>query len=185
MTEQQLRLDLPEPAPAWLEDLLLTFDAPDLGDLPQSLPDDPDMPRHHKYLAITQPTPPTTSRPEGQENDLASLSTPAKIARATLIAEAVSAGLTHKQIGEQLGLSGPRITQVITREIPILRHHPEAPASLRDFRPHPRALIQYRNTLWTMRHELAGIQGEIRKELQTIDEELQAYQIDQLLGLRP
>lgn len=97
--------------------------------------------------------------------------------QAERVRELLTEGLTRKQIAERLGVSAPRVTQIITSTpalIPYQRRPDQPSARLRS----------YRNDLIRLRHAALDVSRSIRRELKALDEELQAYELDKLLGLR-
>ena len=111
--------------------------------------------------------------------------TPTTLARATLIAEGLTEGLTHRQIAACLGISGPRVSRIVVRDLPVLRHHPDAPPALRHYHPRARHLAIERARLDSLRAEVNALLTAIRTQLRDLDEELEAARTDELLGLRP
>lgn len=102
--------------------------------------------------------------------------TPHLIAQASRVAELLDAGKTHRQIGELLGVSAPRIAE-IKRLLPKLEPYIGHPAPLDRLRSH-------REQLWHLRHQTLQLAATIRRDLRELDEELEAARLDRLLGLR-
>jgi hypothetical protein len=102
--------------------------------------------------------------------------TPHLIAQASRIAELLDRGYTQNQMGELLGVSGPRIAE-IKRVLPRLRPYlgnPEPTERLRS----------QRDQLWALRREALTLAATIRRDLRELDEELQSARIDGILGHR-
>lgn len=93
------------------------------------------------------------------------------------IAELLDQGLSRRQIGAQLGVSGPRVTQIIGNNPQLLRHH-RRPGQV------AARLHAYRQDLVRLRHATNDLAKLIRRDLRELDEELEAYAVDHLLGLR-
>lgn len=102
--------------------------------------------------------------------------TPHLIAQAGRVAKLLDTGQTHKQIGEQLGVSAVRITQ-IRQMLPDLEPYLGTPAPLDRLRNH-------REQLWHLRRQALQLAATIRRDLRELDEELEAARLDRLLGLR-
>jgi hypothetical protein len=99
------------------------------------------------------------------------------IAQASRIAEMLAEGLTQAQMGQTLGVSGPRIAE-IKRLLPQLTPylgHPQPTERLRS----------QREQLWALRRQALELAATIRRDLRELDQELEAAQLDRLLGLRP
>ena len=98
------------------------------------------------------------------------------IDQARRVWELLDAGYSNKAIAEQLGVSGPRISQ-IRRQLPVLAPYLG--------RPRPLARLgSHRGQLWELRRQTLALAATIRRDLRDLDEELQAAYIDQHLGLR-
>jgi hypothetical protein len=102
--------------------------------------------------------------------------TPHLIAQAGRIAELLDQGYTHRQIGDQLGVSSVRVSQV-KQLLPSLAAYLGQPAPLERLRSH-------REQLWRLRRETLELAATIRRDLRELDEEVQAAEVDRLLGLR-
>lgn len=102
--------------------------------------------------------------------------TPHLIAQASRVAEMLDEGLTQAQMGEVLGVSGPRIAEV-KRLLPLLSPYLGNPA------PTDRLRSQ-REQLWSLRRQALELAHTIRRDLRELDQELEAAQLDRLLGLR-
>lgn len=102
--------------------------------------------------------------------------TPHLIAQAGRVAELLDAGYTHRQIGEKLGVSAVRITQ-IRGMLPRLGPYLGSPEPLERLRSH-------REQLWMLRRRVLELAHTVRRDLSELDEELQAAEVDQLVGLR-
>jgi hypothetical protein len=102
--------------------------------------------------------------------------TPHLIQQASRVAEMLDAGLTHRQIGERLGVSAVRVTQIRQR-LPELEAYLGQPGPLDRLRSH-------REQLWTLRRQVLDLAGTIRRDLRELDEELDSARVDTLLGLR-
>lgn len=102
--------------------------------------------------------------------------TPRFIRQAQVVAALIAEGVPHRQIAKHLGVSGPRISQ-IKRDIPNLQDYLGVPTPSERLKTH-------RAQLATLRHEALHLTLAIRRDLRLLDEELEADDIDQLLGLR-
>jgi predicted transcriptional regulator len=100
----------------------------------------------------------------------------AQLDQARRVAELLDAGYATGAIADMLGVTGPRVSQ-IKRRLPTLREYLGQPA------PTDR-LQARREELITLRRQVLAIGRLIRQDVRAIDEELSAYRIDQLLGLR-
>ena len=94
-----------------------------------------------------------------------------------LLGRLLEKGLTRRQIAERLGISNPRVSQII-------RNHPEL--IRRQARPELIAsrLRGYREDLIRIRTATLHLGRQVSRELRTLNEELEAYEIDTQLGLR-
>jgi hypothetical protein len=101
---------------------------------------------------------------------------PHLIAQGTRVAELLDAGFTNKRIAAVLGVSAPRVAQ-IRRLLPALAPYLGRP------RPTDR-LRSHREQLWILRRDALDLAATIRRDLRALDEELEAAQLDQVLGLR-
>lgn len=101
---------------------------------------------------------------------------PHLIAQAGRVAELLDAGRTHRQIGETLGVSAPRVAE-IKRLLPELEPYLGPPAPLDRLRSH-------RDQLWRLRHQTLQLAAAIRRDLRELDEELESARVDTIIGLR-
>ena len=101
---------------------------------------------------------------------------PHLIAQASRVAELLDAGYSNRRIAAILGVSGPRIAQ-IRHVLPELSPYLGQPDPLDRLRGH-------RDQLWSLRHQVLELAATIRRDLRELDEELQAANVDSLLGLR-
>ena len=98
-------------------------------------------------------------------------------AQARQIAEMLDQGLTRRQIGSELGVSGPRVTQIIGNHPELLRYQ-RRPGQVAS------RLYAYRRDLVRLRRAALDLATIIRRDLRELDEELEAYEVDRQLGLR-
>ncbi len=96
--------------------------------------------------------------------------------QARRVAELLAAGYGHRQIADELGVSGPRVSQ-IRRELPALEPY------LGSSEPTHRLRSQ-RDQLWELRRQALSLAATVRRDLRELDEELSSAEIDRLLGLR-
>lgn len=102
--------------------------------------------------------------------------TPHFIGQARRVAELLDAGYSNRQIAVRLGVSPPRVSQIRGRL-------PSVEAYLGS--PEPNARLRcHRDQLWRLRRQALELATAIRRDLRELDEELEAADIDRLLGLR-
>jgi hypothetical protein len=101
---------------------------------------------------------------------------PHLIDQATRVAELLDQGYSNRRIGEVMGVSGPRIAQIRQR-LPALRAYLGNPEPTDRLRGH-------REQLWSLRRDALALAAAVRADLRELNEELQAQEIDRLLGLR-
>lgn len=96
--------------------------------------------------------------------------------QAAQVAKLLDAGYSNRRIAEAMGVSAPRISQIRSRlpEITAYVGNPEPTSRLRS----------RRDQLWRLRREALELAAAIRRDLQELNEELQAADIDRSLGLR-
>ena len=97
--------------------------------------------------------------------------------RNQVIATMLAEGRTRREIGEALGVSAPRISQLIG-DNPELLAWRRGPSSLAE------RLYEHRCDLARLRRLTLELAHSIRSELRALDEELQSYEVDRVLGLR-
>ena len=97
--------------------------------------------------------------------------------QAKRVHELLDRGLSRRQIAEELGVSSPRITQIIGKNPELLRYH-RRPGQV------AARLYTYRQDLIRLRHATNDLAKLIRRDLRELDEELAAYELDRMLGLR-
>jgi predicted transcriptional regulator len=102
--------------------------------------------------------------------------TPHLVAQARRVAELIDAGYGNARIAIDLGVSRPRVSQ-IRRELAALEPYLGRPQTTDRLRGH-------REQLWSLRHDALRLAAAVRRDLRELDEELQAADIDQALGLR-
>ncbi len=102
--------------------------------------------------------------------------TPHFIGQARRVAELLNAGYSNRQIAVRLGVSPPRISQIRGR-LPAVEAYLGSPE------PTER-LLRHRDQLWKLRCQALQLAGTIRRDLRELSEELEASDIDRLLGLR-
>lgn len=94
------------------------------------------------------------------------------------IGELMTAGMTQRAIGRTLGISGPAVAQRIARspELRRLRTQHTTGEKAR--------LSAYRSELQQTHQAVQRLVREIKRSIVALDEELEAVEIDRLLGLR-
>jgi len=97
--------------------------------------------------------------------------------QARRVREMLDRGLSRRQIAEAMGVTSPRITQIIGNNPELLRYH-RRPGQVAG------RLYTYRQDLVRLRHATNDLAKLIRRDLRELDEELEAYELDRLLGLR-
>lgn len=97
--------------------------------------------------------------------------------QARQVAELLDAGYSNRQIARQLRVSGPRVSQ-IRRKLPALAPYLGRPAPTERLR-------SQRDQLWNLRRSALALAATVRRDLRELDEELQAAEVDRVLGLRP
>ena len=101
---------------------------------------------------------------------------PRFIDQARTVAELLDAGYSNRQIAGRLGVSAPRVSQIRTR-LPAVEDYLG--------RPEPNERLRCnREQLWRLRRQALELAAAIRRDLRELDEELEAADIDRLLGLR-
>lgn len=101
---------------------------------------------------------------------------PHLIHQASKVAELLDQGYSNRRIAEVLRVSSPRVSE-------IRRVLPELTPYLGNPEPTER-LRERREQLWALRRDAVALAAAIRRDLTELDEELQAYQVDKVLGLR-
>jgi hypothetical protein len=96
--------------------------------------------------------------------------------QARRVAELLDAGYSNRQIAGRLGVSAARVSQIRTR-LPTVEAYLGTPEPNERLRCH-------REQLWRLRHQALELAAAIRRDLRELDEELEAADIDRLLGLR-
>ncbi len=96
--------------------------------------------------------------------------------QARRVAELLDAGYSNRQIAGRLGVSAVRISQIRGR-LPALQAYLGTPEPLDRLRCH-------RDQLWTLRRQALELAAVIRRDLRELNEELEASDIDRILGLR-
>ena len=96
--------------------------------------------------------------------------------QARRVAELIDAGYSNRQIAADLGVSSVRVSQIRGR-LPALHAYLGTPAPVDRLRCH-------RDQLWSLRHQALRLAAVIRRDLRELDEELEASDIDRILGLR-
>jgi hypothetical protein len=90
--------------------------------------------------------------------------TPHLIAQAARVAELLDQGYTNREIGRDLGVSGPRVAQ-IRGILPELKPYIGKPARLDRLRGHG-------EQLWILRRQVLQLAAPIRRDLTELDEEI-------------
>jgi predicted transcriptional regulator len=98
------------------------------------------------------------------------------IEQACRVAELLEAGYSNRRIGEQLGVSGPRVSQ-IRQKLPALEPYMSTPRPTERLRSH-------RDQLWSLRRQALALAASVRGDLRELEEELEAARVDRILGLR-
>ncbi len=96
--------------------------------------------------------------------------------QARRVAELLDAGYSNRQIAADLGVSSVRISQIRGR-LPALQPYLGVPQPLDRLRGH-------RDQLWRLRRQTLQLAAVIRRDLRELNEELEASDIDRILGLR-
>jgi predicted transcriptional regulator len=94
------------------------------------------------------------------------------------IAVGLRSGLSQRAIAAQLGISGPAVSQRVSRN-PDLRA-----IRTRNSRREQERLTAYRSELRQTLRQVNRLGRDIERSIVRISEELEASQIDELLGLR-
>lgn len=102
--------------------------------------------------------------------------TPHFIDQARRVAELLDAGYTNRRIATSLGVSAARISQIRGR-LPAIEPYLGAPQPNERMRCH-------RDQLWQLRHQALELAAVIRRDLRELSEELEAAEVDRILGLR-
>ena len=102
--------------------------------------------------------------------------TPHFMHQASRVAELLDAGYSNRQIAVRLGVSAPRISQIRARL-------PSVEAYLGTPEPNAR-LRSHREQLWRLRRQALELAAAIRHDLRELSEEVDAADIDRILGLR-
>ena len=102
--------------------------------------------------------------------------TPRFIDQARRVAELLDAGYSNRQIAGRLGVSAARVSQIRVR-LPAVEDYLGTPEPNERLRCH-------RDQLWRLRRHALELAAAIRRDLRELDEELEAADIDRLLGLR-
>lgn len=98
------------------------------------------------------------------------------VEQACRVAELLDEGYSNRRIAEQLGVSAPRVSQ-IRQQLPMLEPYLA--------RPEPTGRLRSRrDQLWSLRRQALALAATIRRDLRDLTEELEAADIDSLLGLR-
>lgn len=99
------------------------------------------------------------------------------VPRVRRVAEMLERGLSRREIADALGLSSPRVTQIIGNNPELMRYQR---------RPSQAAarLYAYQQDLVRLRHATLDLAKTIRRDLRELNEELEAYEVDRALGLR-
>ena len=96
--------------------------------------------------------------------------------QARRVAELLDAGHSNRQIAARLGVSAPRISQIRGR-LPAVADYLGTPEPTERLRCH-------RDQLWNLRRQALELAAVIRRDLRELGEELEASDIDRILGLR-
>lgn len=96
--------------------------------------------------------------------------------QARRVAELLDAGYSNRQIAGRLGVSAARVSQIRSR-LPAVEDYLGIPEPNERLRCH-------REQLWRLRRNALELAAAIRRDLRELDEELEAADIDRLLGLR-
>ena len=98
------------------------------------------------------------------------------VEQATQVSEMLDAGYSNRRIAEVLGVSAPRISQ-IRQQLPEVAPYLGTADPLGRLRGH-------REQLTSLRRQTLMLAATIRRDLSSLEEELEAADIDHLLGLR-
>ncbi len=102
--------------------------------------------------------------------------TPHFIDQARRVAELLDAGYSNRHIATSLGVSAARISQIRGR-LPAVEPYLGSPEPTERLRCH-------RDQLWRLRTQALELAAVIRRDLRELSEELDAANIDRILGLR-
>ncbi len=98
------------------------------------------------------------------------------VEQACRVAELLEEGYSNRRIAEELGVSAPRVSQ-IRQQLPELQPYLAPPEPMERLRCR-------RDQLWNIRRQALSLAAAIRRDLRELTEELDAADIDRLLGLR-
>ena len=98
------------------------------------------------------------------------------IDQARRVAELLDVGYSNRQIAARLGVSAPRISQIRGR-LPAVQAYLGSPEPTERLRCH-------RDQLWKLRRQALELAAVIRRDLRALSEELDASDVDRILGLR-
>lgn len=118
----------------------------------------------------------SSGTPTGAGRGEDSLPTLYFIDQARRVAQLLDAGHSNRQIAERLGVSGARVSQ-IRRRLPALAAYLGSPEPTERLRCH-------RDQLWKLRRQALELAAVIRRDLRALSEELDASDVDRILGLR-
>jgi len=102
--------------------------------------------------------------------------TPYFIDQARRVAELLDAGYSNRRIAGRLGVSAARISQIRGR-LPAVGAYLGTPEPFERLRSH-------RDQLWRLRRQALELAAVIRRDLRELSEELDAAEVDRILGLR-
>ncbi len=102
--------------------------------------------------------------------------TPYFIDQARRVAELLDAGYSNRRIAGRLGVSAARISQIRGR-LPTVGAYLGTPEPCERLRSH-------RDQLWQLRRQALELAAVIRRDLRDLSEELDAADVDRILGLR-
>jgi predicted transcriptional regulator len=99
-------------------------------------------------------------------------------ARARQIKELLTAGLTQRAIARHIGVSAPRVSQIVGNDPELRRIRTATSMGERE------RLASYRSELSQVLREVRQIAVQIKRSIKALDEELESAGIDAILGLR-
>ncbi|MBA3688378.1 MAG: hypothetical protein H0W81_06090 [Chloroflexi bacterium] len=102
--------------------------------------------------------------------------TPHLIEQACRVAELLDEGYSNRRIAQEMGVSGPRVSQIRV-QLPVLQPYLARPEPMERLRCR-------RDQLWSLRHQALALVAAIRKDLRELDEEPEAVRTDRIMGLR-
>ena len=94
------------------------------------------------------------------------------------ISELMKTGLSQREIGRELGISGPAVAQRISRSPELRRLRTQCSRS------EQQRLRAYQTELRQTQVAVQRLDREIKRTLETLDQELLSIEVDHVLGFR-